>query len=430
MVHVKLARSGDNIPEDISKITDHLFRQESGKMVSVLTKIFGIANLEMVEDVVQETFLSAFQNWVENGIPENPPAWLFSVARNKALNILKHNKFSVSTDFSDSASDPTPTPFSLLDNFYKTELINDDMLRMMFACCDPNISQKNQIIIILKLLCGFSTAEIAKAFLTNEETISKSLYRTKEFYRDKKISFDLPTEVELRKRTESVLASIYLIFNEGYNSTEAPEIIRNDLIYEALYLCKLLSENKHTRIPETYALMALICFHASRVESRLTAEGEIILLSEQDRIKWNEELIEKGNELMNRSAFGFTISNYHLEAAIAFEHCRAKTFGDTNWSRIVELYDKLIENSPSPVTELNKAAAIMQKDGADAALHLIENINDKKKLQSYYLYHSLLGEIHSRLNNKNKAKEFYKSAVKLTRSETVKKWLKNKIDNL
>lgn len=399
-------------------------------MVSVLTKIFGIANLEMVEDVVQETFLSAFQNWVENGIPENPPAWLFSVARNKALNILKHNKFSVSTDFSDSASDPTPTPFSLLDNFYKTELINDDMLRMMFACCDPNISQKNQIIIILKLLCGFSTAEIAKAFLTNEETISKSLYRTKEFYRDKKISFDLPTEVELRKRTESVLASIYLIFNEGYNSTEAPEIIRNDLIYEALYLCKLLSENKHTRIPETYALMALICFHASRVESRLTAEGEIILLSEQDRIKWNEELIEKGNELMNRSAFGFTISNYHLEAAIAFEHCRAKTFGDTNWSRIVELYDKLIENSPSPVTELNKAAAIMQKDGADAALHLIENINDKKKLQSYYLYHSLLGEIHSRLNNKNKAKEFYKSAVKLTRSETVKKWLKNKIDNL
>lgn len=397
-------------------------------MVSVLTKIFGIANLEMVEDVVQETFLSAFQNWVQNGIPENPPAWLFSVARNKALNILKHNKFSVLTDFSESPSEPTP--FSLLDNFYRTELINDDMLRMMFVCCNPGISQKNQIIIILKLLCGFSTAEIAKAFLTNEETISKSIYRTKEFFRNKKINFEIPSEEQLRNRTESVLASIYLIFNEGYSSTETPEIIRNDLIYDALYLCKLLSENKHTRIPETYALMALICFHASRFESRLSAEGEIILLSDQDRSKWNSELIEKGNEFMNRSAFGFTISNYHLEAALAFEHCRAKTFEETNWNRIIELYDKLSENSPSPVTELSRAAAILQKDGAEAALKAIEGIKEKKKLEAYYLYHSLLGEIYSRLNNKKKAKEFYQTAIKLTRSETEKKLLKRKIENL
>ena len=397
-------------------------------MVSVLIKIFGTSNLEMVEDVVQETFVTAFQNWETHGIPENPPAWLFSVARNKALNIIKHNKFSVSSEFINAESDPSP--FSLIENFYKSDLINDDMLRMMFACCHPDISEKNQIIIILKLLCGFSTGEISKAFLSPEDTIAKSIYRSKEFFRESRITLEIPSEKELKSRTSAVLKSIYLLFNEGYNSSSADELIREDLIFEAMYLCKLLSENKHTRIPETYALMALMCFHASRSESRLTTEGEIILLADQDRSKWNKELIEQGNLYMNKSAFGFAISVYHLEAAISFEHCKAKTFEETDWSRIVNLYDMLLRISSSPVTELNRAAAILHKFGADAALTVIENISDVKKLKTYYLYHSLLGEIYFRLKNKDKSKEHYEIAISLTKSENEKKLLRNKLNEI
>jgi RNA polymerase sigma-70 factor (ECF subfamily) len=314
-----------------------------------------------------------------------------------------------------------------MENFWKTDLIKDDLLRMMFVCCHPGISQENQITLILKTLCGFSTAEIAKAFLTSEDTVSKRLYRTKEFFRGNKIRLIIPSVDELKDRTNAVLSSIYLLFNEGYNSTHAEQLIRSDLIEEAMMLCKLVSENHHTQLPEVFALMALMCFHAARSESRLTPEGEIILLPYQDRSKWDSALIELGNDYMNKAAMGNEISSYHLEAAIAFEHCIAESFSKTNWPRILELYEWLCKISSSPILELNKSVAVMQVHGPKKALEIIEHIHDTKKLASFYLYHSLLGEIHSRLSHTDMAKQYFENAIRLTRSETERRILKDKI---
>ncbi len=416
-------------PYNINNLTDHLFRNESGRMVAVLTKIFGTENLQTAEDVVQQTFIDAMNVWKLRGIPDNPSAWLFRVAKNKAIDIIRRNKHSIQYDFSDSERMLLTSEYTMtttIDNFWKDELIKDDLLRMMFACCHPQLSQENQITLILKTLCGFSTTEISKTFLAPEDTISKRLYRTKEFFRENKIPFTIPSVDELKNRTNTVLNAIYLLFNEGYNSTHTEQLIRNDLIEQALMLCKFLTENNHTQLPEVFALMALMCFHSARSESRLTTEGEIILLPYQDRTKWNKDLIILGNEYMNRAAFGDSISAYHIEAAIAFEHCAAESFNTTNWQKILELYEWLCTILPSPVSELNKAVAIMQVYGAQKALESLGLI-DKKKLESFYLYHSLYGEIHSRLNNTKLAQMYFQTALKLTRSETEKKILRDKI---
>jgi RNA polymerase sigma factor (sigma-70 family) len=418
---------------NIDKLTDHLFRHEAGKMVSVLTRIFGTENLETAEDVVQETLLQAMQVWKLKGLPDNPAAWLYRVAKNKAIDIIRRNKFSVQYDFSDSEHQLLTSEYTLgatMENFWKEELVKDDQLRMMFACCHPGISEENQITLILKTLCGFSTTEIARTFLTSEDTVTKRLYRTKEFFRQHRIKLEIPSVDELKSRTLAVLNSVYLLFNEGYNSTHSEDLIRQDLLDEALLLGKLLTENHHTQLPEVYALMALMYFHAARTNSRLSPEGEIILLPNQDRQKWDQDLIAAGNHFMNKAAFGEKISTYHLEAAIAFEHCSAGTFAETNWQRILFYYNWLCNLSPSPITELNKAVAIMQVSGPMEALEALNNIPDRKKLESFYLYHSFEGEMKAKMNQLPEAKQAFETALKLTRSDAEQKMLKEKIKAL
>jgi len=402
-------------------------------MVSVLTKIFGTENLETAEDVVQQTFLDAINIWKLKGIPDNPSAWLFRVAKNKAIDIIRRNKFSVQYDFNDNERKLLTSEYSLavtMDSFFKEELVKDDMLLMMFACCHPGISEENQITLILKILCGFSTAEIAKAFLTSEDTVSKRLYRTKEFFREHKIKLEIPSVHELESRTGAVLNAIYLLFNEGYNSTNSNDLIREDLIEEAMMLCKLLTENKHTQLPEVYALMALMCFHTSRSNSRLTAEGEIILLKDQDRNKWDRQLIQRGYEFMDIASFGKYVTSYHVEAAIACEHCTAKSFEDTNWKRILEYYEWMCRFYPSPIKELNKVVAVMQVHGAAVALQAFEKIQDKKKLETFYIYHSIHGEIYLKLNQLSEAKIYFGKALQLTQSERERTTLKDKISKI
>ncbi|MEP6950807.1 MAG: sigma-70 family RNA polymerase sigma factor [Ginsengibacter sp.] len=416
--------------EPVKQLTDHLFRNESKKMVSVLTKIFGTENLQTAEDVVQDTLLQAMQIWKLKGIPDNPSAWLYRVAKNKAIDIIRRNKHSVQFDFSDNEKILLTSEYTIaatMDNFWKEEIIKDDLLRMMFACSHPGISKENQITLMLKTLCGFSTVEIAKTFLTTQETISKRLYRTKEFFRQHRIKLVIPSVDEIKNRTDAVLNTIYLLFNEGYNSTSSEELIRKDLIEEAMMLCRLLTENDHTQQPEVFALMALMCFHSSRSDSRLTKEGEIILLPMQDRSKWVSSLIEEGNDYMNKAAFGNAVSTYHIEAAIAYEHCIAGSFEETNWKKILDYYEWLCKIAPSPINELNKVVAVMQLFGAAIALEELESIKEKKKLESYYLYHSLLGEIYSRLDNLLASKEHFETAIRLTHSETERKMLTNKI---
>ena len=399
-------------------------------MVAVLTKIFGAENLEIAEDVVQQTLIDAIQVWKLKGVPDNPSAWLFRVAKNKAIDVIRRNKHSVHFDFSDSDRVLLTSEYTLsasMDKIWEQEAIQDDMLRMMFACCHPDIAPENQITLILKTLCGFSTAEIAKAFLTSEATVSKRLYRTKEYFRKHKTRLVIPAAKDLMDRKNAVLNTIYLLFNEGYNSTQDDDLIRKDLIDEAMLLGKLLTENSNTQLPEVFALMALMCFHVARSESRISPEGAIILLAQQDRSKWDHHMIAQGNDYMNKAAFGDTISSYHIEAAIAFEHCIADNFEQTNWARILELYDWLVQIAPSEITEINRAVIILKLQGADAALQALQKI---KQADNYYIYHSLLGEIHAGQNDKAKARTHFEKAIDLTQSNQEKKLLQEKIDLL
>lgn len=418
----------DNIQVQ-EKIT-HLFRHQSGKMVSTLTRIFGAHNIELAEDVVQDTLLTALEQWKFKGIPENAEAWLFIVAKNKALNVIKKQRSNVL--FGDEITKPLLHSGYTIDNTFKQlaeeeNLIKDDQLRMMFACCHPQINEESQIALILKILCGFSIAEIARAFLTNEETITKRLYRAKQFFREQKIKYDIPSSIEIKERVDSVLKTIYLILNEGYNSTHSEELIRKDLIEEAFRLCHLLTENKCIRLSAIDALQALICFHAARITSRINTDGNILLLHKQDRNLWNKKMIELGINYLTQSAED-ELSIYHVEAMIAYEHCMAINYKSTNWKNILHHYDVLLQLKPSYIVELNRVIVIAELYGTNKALQEIENLNTKKELDSYYLYHATIGELYFRIKRYTEAKIALEKAVQLTHSKQEKELLLNKIN--
>lgn len=416
--------------EHIDLTLNHLFRQESGKMVAVLVKIFGTENIELAEDVVQDALVKALETWKFRGMPDNPRAWLYRTAKNKAIDIVRRNKYSQIIDFSDPEKQLLTSGYTLhttMDNYWQEQHIKDDFLGMMFACCHPDISQENQITFILKSLCGFSTKEVAKSFLSNEDTISKRLYRTKEYFRKHKIRPVIPASEEISPRTTTVLNAIYLMFNEGYNSTNADQLIRKDLISQAMLLCKSLLSVERTQLPEVYALMALMCFHAARVDSRLTEEGELILLTKQDRTKWDTELINSGEEYLNQAAFGDVLTTYHIEAAIAHQHCSAKQYIDTNWEMILQYYELLLKIANDPIVFLNRCLVILELKGPEDALLALGKVKDDKLLKKYYLYHATLGEIHERLEEKSKAIEYYQKAIQLTQSKQEKQFLKDKI---
>lgn len=401
-------------------------------MVSVLVKIFGTENLQLSEDVVQETFLKAVQNWSLKGLPENPSAWLMRVAKNKAINAIRRNKYSSNIDFSDPNRKLLQSEYTMsaqLEKLWQDKEIQDDLMRMMFACCHEELSPENQITLILKTLCGFSTSDIASAFLTSEETISKRLYRTREFFRKEKIKPEFPVDNQIQERTEAVLKAIYLIFNEGYNSGKSIELIRKDLLHQAMYLCKLLCDHKQTQLPQVYAAMALMCFHASRIESRISPEGEIILLAQQDRNKWNEQLIKEGNFYMNKAAFGKSISTYHIEAAIAYEHCITKNYADTNWKQILAYYDMLLSLHPTSVVALNRLTVLYKLKGGEFTLNELKASHFLNEWKKNYLYYSLLGEIYAK-KDKALAEVNYRIAISLTTAQAEISLLNKKITNL
>jgi RNA polymerase sigma factor (sigma-70 family) len=419
-------------PSSITQLTDHLFRRESGKMVAILTRVFGTENLQLSEDVVQETFITAVQVWSLKGLPANPSAWLMMTAKNKAIDAVRRNKFSSQVDFSDPERKLLQSEYTLVtqvQKLWQENAITDDLLRMMFACCHPGITIENQVTLILKTLCGFSTEEIGKAFITSNDTVSKRLYRTKEFFRNQKIKPEFPDATQLKERTDAVLKAIYLIFNEGYNSTHSDELIRKDLLDQALYLCKLLCDNTYTQLPQVYAAMALMCFHAARIDSRISAGGEIILLAQQDRSKWNRQLIGEGNDYLNKAAYGDAITSYHAEAAIAYEHCIAKTFEETNWKNILGIYDILLAIHPTAVVALNRLTVIYQLKGRDETLEQMNVSPWLKDWKKHYLYYSLLGEIY-KSSDPLSAKENYEKAITLTNSEAEQKLLAKKISEL
>jgi RNA polymerase sigma factor (sigma-70 family) len=410
---------------------NHLFRHESGKMVSVLTRIFGAHNIDLVEDVVQDTLLKALENWRFNGIPENPSGWLYTVAKNKALDLVRREKLRNS--FSDDIAYLLKSEYAViptLHELFSEPEILDDQLRMMFVCCHPSISHETQVALILKTLCGFSTGEIASAFITNDEAVAKRIYRGKQILKDEKIKVELPPASQLEKRLEGVLHALYLLFNEGYSSSSGDDIIRQDLVDESLRLVLMLTENERTAFPKVFALAALIMLHSARLPSRTDDSGNILLLNDQDRSLWNVALIAQGIEYLNRSATGDEISIYHIQAAIAAVHSTAPSAELTDWQQIIELYDKLYQKDQSAVIALNRAIAIAQLHGPEAGLMVIENIPNRELLSEYVLFPATKGELYSRLSNSELARIYFTEAMELTHSPKMKKFLSDRIAKL
>jgi RNA polymerase sigma factor (sigma-70 family) len=403
------------LEQDVNKLAGHLFRHESGKMAAVLTRIVGLQNLELAQDLVQDTLLKAINTWKIKGIPENPSAWLYTVAKRKALDTIRQQKIHTAIE-SDLArafkSEWTMAP--AVQHLFFDHEIEDSQLRMMFACCHPAIPYESQIALTLKTLCGLSISEIAHSFLTTDETITKRLYRAREKIREEKIDLEIPSSQTLVTRTETVLHTIYLLFTEGYNSSHPDQLIRHDLCEEAMRLCLLLIKKPLTDLPSARALMALMCFQASRSDARISEEGNIILLQHQNRERWNKELIKKGNEFINASASGDELSEYHLEAAIAACHANARSFDATNWKRILSLYELLSTIKSDPIIELNKAIALGLAESPEKGLEKLKSI---KELERNSIYHAAMGNFFEQMKNSSQARAHYQMAIDLTRSK-------------
>lgn len=409
-------------------MADHLFRHEAGKLVAVLTRVFGPHNLQLAEDVVQDTLLKALESWKLQGLPDNPTAWLFTVAKNKALDVLRRQK--TATAHATALSPLLQSEYTLvptLNDWLQEDNIPDAQLRMMFVCCHPELSAEAQVALILKTLCGFSVAEVAKAFITNPDTIEKRLYRAKQQFKDKQVVFDMPTVQELGKRLDIVLAAIYFIFNEGYAAARHDDLVRTDLLEEAMRLANLLANHSLTRHPKIFALLALFCFNASRSEARLDGDGNILLLKDQDRSRWSRPLIAQGIHLLEQSTDSNEPTRYHLEAMIAYEHAVAPCFEQTDWGSIITYYNVLYQLNPSPIVALNKAIAIGEKDGAAAGITAIDQIPDANRLQQYYLLYAVKGELYARLQQTDKAAACFTTAISLTQSVAEKKLLQQKL---
>lgn len=410
---------------DTNKLVDHLFRTEAGKMTAVLTRLFGFKQYETAEDIVQETIYQALKDWSYNQIPENPTAWLYRVAKNKAIDYLRReNRMAEITSELKPLLKSEYTLQATVHLYFNEDEIADSQLRMIFAACHPAIPEEAQIALILKTLCGFSVEEIASAFLTGKDTIEKRLYRAKEKIREGNIHLDVPAGKDLQIRLETVLQCIYLLFNEGYNSSTTDSVIRKDLCYEAMRLCILLAENPLSNAPETNALLALMCYNASRFDARIDNAGFIVLLQNQDRSKWDKELIQKGHQYLGSASGDGSVSAYHLEAAISSMHCAAHSFAQTDWDTIFNLYTVLAERNPSPVVLLNRAIAM---SFARTKHEAIEEIKKLAGLQKHYLYNAALGDLYFETGQPQLAKFYYTEAISQTQSPQEQELLKKKL---
>jgi RNA polymerase sigma factor (sigma-70 family) len=417
-------RGGDT--QDIPKFVDHLFRREAGKMVSYLTRIFGLARLDAAEDVVQDTLLRALEIWPVQGVPENPSAWLMRVARNRAIDVIRRDQhlsyFTPElTEFliaSANQSDPV--------EIFEKE-IQDDQLRMMFSCCNSELSIDAQVTLILKTLCGFSVSEIAHALLTTPDAIEKRLGRARKVFRSSGAFVELNDPSEIPKRLEAVYQAIYLLFNEGYHGSQTEMTVREDLCFEAIRLALLLGEHPGSQTPKTYALIALLCFHAARLAGRIDDDGALIQLELQDRGKWDRALIGRGFHFLQKASIGNEVSEFHLEAAIASMHCAAQSYEQTDWARIVELYDLLYRLQPTPIIALNRAVALGKASGPEEGLAELAKLQDSERLKHYPFYPAAQGEFHLLAGRPADAAKQFEQAFKLARNESERNFFESKL---
>lgn len=403
------------------ELIPRLFKTEYSKIIAVLCKLFGIRHLAEAEDIVNDTFLLATETWGLKGIPADPAAWLYRVAKNKTIDYLRRNKvFSEKVSAALSAAS-LHTEEPELD--LSPPNVQDSQLRMLFVVCHPAIPQEAQVGLALRILCGFGIDEIAEAFLTGRETVTKRLLRARQKLRETGVTTALPGEKEMEERLEAVLTTIYLLFNEGYYSSTKNSVLRKELCMEAMRLCYLLLQQRHMDTPAVNALLSLMCFHASRFDARVDAAGEQILYEAQDRELWNDELIEKGNYYLIRSAQGVP-GKYHLEAAIAYRHCE-KTDSPEKWRHILELYNRLLQLEYSPVAALNRTYALSKVQGKAAAITEASRL----QLSGSHLYHSLMGYLYTGID-RQKAAAHYKEALQLAKTAHDRALISRRLEQL
>jgi len=417
-------------PAEINQVVDHLFRHEAGKLVSVLTRIFGSDNMDLAEDVVQDSLIEAMTHWQYKGVPENPSAWIFRVAKNKALNALareKHKRQYASEVSHYLQSEWTSEP--AFTHFFSEQEIQDDQLRMIFTCCHPAISRDSQIALALKTLCGFSIPEIARAFITSEENINKRLVRARKKIRDDKIPFEVPEGKDLRKRKESVLETIYLLFNEGYSASKGQDLIRYELCEEAIRLTEMIAANKSILQKDSvYAILSLMYLNASRFNARLSPDGNLLTMAEQDRSQWNKKMIDTGLTYMAKAVEDDELSIYHILAAISGQHCIAPDYASTDWKTILSLYDHLIRIDSSPVVLLNRTVAVSKARNTAEALSELEQIKKSGSISSYYLLHSTEAEFLVELGRFDQAAKSLEQAIALASIDSEKEFLQKRLD--
>lgn len=406
--------------KDSEQIVASLFRTEYGKLVATLTRLFGATHIQLAEDIVQDTLIAALDNWAVSGVPTNPAGWLMQVAKRKSLNELKHNKVVQAYNREQNVE-----PQYEIDNIFLDNEIQDSQLRMIFTCCHPSLKIDSQIALTLKTLCGFGVSEVANALLTNDSTINKRLYRARKLIKDEQVSFDIPTGNQLEKRLNPVSTTLYLMFNEGYNSTNEAGIIQKELCLEAMRLTKILVE--HFEDKKLYALLALMCFHVARFEARVDNRGAIILFEDQDRSLWNQELIQSGMVFFKKAIGDKKLTSYHIEARIAAEHCLSKSFAETNWQCIYEQYKLLYKLKANPVIKLNIAIIESKMSSIEQSLKKLDELSNDKALQSYHLLPATQGILYMKLNQPQKAIGYLEKAIKLNPSASEIDFLSQKI---
>lgn len=407
------------------KIVDHLFRHHYGKMVAILTRFFGLSHLETIEDAVQDTFIKATLQWRKQ-LPDNPKAWLTKVAKNRTIDLLRSlkaekNRFEKITSGAVSLQ---------LNELFLDHEIEDSQLRMIFVACHPNLKPQEQLAFALKTISGFSTKEIAAALLTKEDTIAKRLQRARKTIVKNNIQFDFPAPKELQNRLTRVMEVVYLTFNEGFHSTNKAKLIREDLCGEAIRLCKLLVKREEFRSGSLYALFALMCFHASRLISKTNEAGEIVNIREQDRSLWHYPLIDIANRAMEKSSHYYDVSIYHYEAAIAYEHIKARTFEETDWKNILKWYSKLQELQPSSFVLLNIAIVNLQMNKLNTVKKVLEELQVEELEQRQYLYFGSYAEYYLKLGKSDLAKTYFEKAIAKTTNSLEKDYLRKKVELL
>lgn len=412
------------------EIEEHLFRHESARLVVALTHLFGVQNLALAEDVVQDAFCRALEIWKARGVPENPSAWLMATAKNRALDVLRRER--TAHTFAPEMgrlldSERTITP--AIDEAFGEHAIRDEQLRMMFSCCHPRLAEDVQVALMLNILCGFGGSEIAGAFLVGLSAMEKRIARGKKVLASSRRLFDL-TDAEFAQRLSTVRRALYLLFNEGYHGASADNAVHVELCMEAMRLTALLREHASADTPATSALAALMSLHAARLPARVDAAGDLSALLDQDRSRWDARLVSQGLALLERSAAGGELTSFHMEAAIAAAHASARNIEETDWALIVSLYDRLMEIAPSPVVALNRAIAVGQHEGAPRGLEELRAITDVDRLVGYPFYHAAFGELELRGDNRLAARDHFRAALAAARNETERRFLEKRLGSV